>query len=267
MVLKGSLAKEQNLKEFTYTAIMSMTAEQKKALPDHVRLRINTTKKAKKFVAKSSTDQKRELFSYLNLSSFFIVGPAGIRGNTAFIELIEKFKNDDIVGGIRQAANSGIFVTADKEFVFALGQMSHATAGVPYIQELELKRAATLFKTWEKSIDEDDDSGAMDIANFLLSAGLSWQKAKLSTDLTDQHFMVLLYLYVRRLSYVQRKQINEYFNGIIPYKRMPSVYRTLLVGKYIQPHIDYRKESYTITQLGIRTVCQFRNSVLKSSNF
>lgn len=269
LVLKRPMAQEKSLQEFLYTVLMELSLEQRKSLPERIRKHINTAKRAQKFIERSSTDQKRELFTYLNLSSFFVVTPIGILGNRDFLDVIEQFRYNSITEGIRAAVKSNIFVSGDRDFAFTLGGLSQIMASAPYVQHLELKRAANVVRHWPKKIKHEDDNelDSIDIVKLVLWSGMNWERTKGVAGLTSNYMKVLCFLYIHKSKYVERERISRFFAGEISNIKLLAIYRNLVDGLYAQQHPDVSIKRLTITKFGIKAVNQLRDKILKSLEF
>lgn len=261
---------ERSLNEFVYTVVMNMSNQQRQGLPDHLRIHTSTQKRFHKFIEKSNTDQKRELLNHANLSSFLVIAPMGITGNKDCEEVITKFKNNDIQDGLRQAVKSNFFVSSDADLAFALGRLSQTMNGVPYIQNLELKRAAEAVRRWSKKLpvsDEVDDESIDLIHRILLWSGINWEQSASVVGLEADHLKMLFYLYTLRNRFTSKEKMDGFFAGIIPLQRMKGIYVILRNEMLIQHQYDNKNVGYVITKKGIRICNQFRDRVLKSINF
>lgn len=270
-VLKSPIVQEKGLNEVLYTAIMGMTQDQKNYLPDRLKRHIKTSKRAQNFVAKSSLDLKREFLQYLEYSCYVVICPAGATGARKFKQIFEEFANGNIQNGLIEAAKNGVFVTGDKEFSFLLGRLAQGMTTSAYAQNLELMRAGSLLKKWPKRLtqNEDDDypTTADLLAKIILWSSINMERSELAVGLSSDQLKVLIFMYINRQGYIKKETIVTYFSSLISGLKMTSTMKFLAENQLIQKHVDWRKKEYTITKLGIQTVHQFRDRVLKSFNF
>jgi len=269
--LQSPMVQEKGLNEATYTAIMAMSQDEKNSLPDRLRNHIKTAKKAQNFVIKSSTDQKRELFEYLDYCFYSVIAPAGATGIRRFNQVFEEYRNGNVLNGLFEAAKTGIFVTGDKEFSFLLGKMSQSMTTAPYAQNLELIRAGNILKKWPTTLNHDDldeyDFAADLMAKIILWAAINFEQSESAIGVLPEMNKMLFFMYINRNKYIKKETMVAYFNGLIGGQKALAAIKFLVDKKFIQKHVDWRQKEYTITKLGIRTVHQFRDRVLKSFNF
>lgn len=261
---------ERGLNEATYTAIMVMGQDEKNSLPDRIKKHVNTAKKAQNFVNKSSLELKRELFEYLRYSIYFILAPVGIEGERKFLKAFEEYKNGDIQSGLREAAKSGIYVCSDREFSFLLGQMSQSMTTAPYAKNHELVRAGNVLKKWPVKLannDDEYDTDAEAMVKIILWSEINFDETESAVGLSPESLRVLFFMYLGRRRYLSRESIGNFFTNQMGSPKMGAIIKFLSDKFFIQKHVDWRKKEYTITKLGIRTVHQFRDRVLKSFNF
>lgn len=260
----------RSLNEFVYTVVMTMSKEQKESLPSHLRRYTSTQKRFQNFLQKSNIDQKWELLTHANISTFLVAAPMGINGNRDADEVIKKYKIGNIQEGLRQAVKIGLFVSADTDLTHALGRMSNTMNGIPYIQNLELKRAAELTRKWAKRTpksDDVDDDDMEQIILMLLWSGINWEQSVSAVGLEADHLKMILYMYARRNRFLTKDSIDSFFSGIIPASRMKGIYVALRQMMLVQNHFADNKTGYKITPKGIRVCNQFRDRILKSINF
>jgi len=268
--LNSPTIQETGLNEVLYTAIMEMSLDQKKGIPDKFKKHLNTAKRAQNFIQKSSTDQKREVLQYLEYCSFMVISPAGSTGIRRFEKVFKEYKSGNVLEGLKQAARTGVLVIADREFSYLLGKMSQSMISGTYAKNHELIRVGNVINKWPKKIkheDEDYDYLSNAMAKTILWSGICLEQSESSIGLSSDIIKMLSFLYIKKDTYVNREEISNYFVGLIVEKRIISNIKYLSDNFYIQKHFDWRKKEYTITKLGIRTVHQFRDRVLKSFNF
>jgi len=269
----GIAIQERSLNEFLYTVIMTLTKEQKDSLPKRIRLKINTVQRAKKFIEKSSTDQKRELLMHLEISSFFVVLPMGITAAKQFVEVIKMFTHEDVAVGVREAAKAGVFVIEDSEFEFGLRRMAQTMTKPPYVQHLELKRAGNAIVKWstklnlpESELDAtEEDVNA--VIKFLIGIGFYWPRLEELMKLDKEQMLVLLFFFMHRNKYIERSKVDLYFSTVIPKSRRSWITTVLTKKLYLQSYDDGKTTKFTISKLGIRAVSDFRDKLLSTINF
>lgn len=270
MTFDRPAVQERNLNNFVYTVVMNMSKDQKDSLPNHLRRYISTQKRFQSFLEKCSLDQKRELLSYSDLQSFFMICPMGAAGYRETEEVIKYYELGDVQEGLRRAIKANIFVTSKENLAFALGRMSNTMNGIPYIQNLELKRVAEATRKWVKKLaksDDVEDDSVDTVMRILLWSGINWEQSLSAVGLESDHLKIMHYLYTRRNNFVTKQSIDNFFAGIIPASRIGGIYTILRKAMLIQNQFEDEKVGYKITAKGIRVCNQFRDRILKSINF
>lgn len=267
----GAELQERGLKDVVFTAMMGVSDSQKQKLPDRLKKHFKTANVARRFVTKSTFEDKRELLQYLELKTFLVVCPEGIGGVNKFLDVYGKFKERNVSDGLYHAAKNMVYVTDDKQFAYVLGNMAQSITSIPYEQHLELQRVGSIFKKWSRKLphseDENFDYYSQVIAKTILWSGMQFEKTEAAIGLSSHLLKVLYFFYSNRTKYAPVEDIIYYFNGFVSKTKVASAIKELLRLSMIQKTFDWRKKEYTITKVGIRTVHQFRDRVLKSFNF
>lgn len=271
---RQSIILENSLNEYVYSLIMAMTNDQKKQLPEFLYKKINTANRAANFCHKSSTDQKRELLSYLGVGFFWTFAGVGKISQKEYVDVLKEFKKDNTTWGIKTMIEKGVYVTMDKNYVWALERMAQSTQTGVYSKNLEVDTAGRHIKNWPKRLthDEQQESEEMlksvDVINKMIAATLNQAKyIESGLGLKEEEMKVLLHFDSNRNQYISYARIKNVFLGSISSRKLSSSVASLLKSMLIQKHVDWRRKDYTITKMGIRKIHEFRDKVLKSFNF
>lgn len=267
----GSELQERGLKDVVYTGMMGMSQDQKSKLPPRLKKHFKSPGAAKRFVEKSTFEQKREMLQHFEISSFLVLCPNGYMGVKKFLEVYGEFDNKLKADGLKKAAESGIYVTSDTEFEYTLGNLAQNLTSIPYQKHLELQRVGSAFKKWSRKVNstaEDDvEYFAQVIAKTMLWATMFFEKSDSVVNLDVHILKLLFYFYSTRTKYNSIDDVEYFFEGFLSKTKIREGLKKLIELNMIQKTFDWRKKEYTITKVGIRTVNQFRDRVFKSYNF
>lgn len=270
---KATIARlDRTINEFLYTVIITLTKEQKDSLPRRIRSKINTIQRVKKFLAMASTDQKRELLSFLDYSTFFVLMPSGVPASKEVKELTKRYAAGDIANGLRDAAKSGILVTDDTDFEYGLRRMAQSMTSVPYIQHLQLIRAARATNNWPKKIqlEDEDEATAEDVnvaTRFMMAVGFGWELVSVLSPLDRNEMLILMYFFMHIHKYIGREQIDIYFVGKVTKNKTTYALKALIEKMYIRKYMGDNKGLMTITKLGVRVVADYRDKIVNATVF
>lgn len=256
--------------EFMYSVICATPLKKKQAMPVRLYKQINTERKAKKFCEKSSTDQKRELLSYLDVGFFWTF--VGLKEFTSkdYIPIMKEFKKGNTVGAISKMCERGVCITTDLEFSFLMSQMAQGGASKTYIRDMEKYRAGSMVRSWKAkfnpSIESQDIEKSAFAVSKIIEKTLSYSRRIESiVNLKEYEYRVLNLLYVKKNEYIDFSYIWDYFTGEVPRRKFSSSIVKLTKEMLIQKHPEARK--YTITKSGIRAVNIFLDKIVQSLNF
>lgn len=272
--LKQPPVQEKGLNELIYTLAYCLTDDQKSVLPYAYLDQIRTAKKARRFANKSSTDQKREFLSYLGLSSFFVI--ANLENQTAsnLKEVLTEYKKGSQVGALKKLAEDGVFVSSDKEFVYLLGMLSQSITTPTYSMNLELMRVGYHLRRWPKKMKSELDEESEDlkisadvIAKLILFSEINFDFTEIISGVLKNEMKLLYFMYFKKGQYLSLEEMKNYFLGNMPGTKIAVSLRRLIDSQMMRKNTDWEHKEYTITKLGIRTVHEFRDRVLKSFNF
>lgn len=262
------------LAELIYTIAREIPLQLKRNLPDKFFKVIGSEKTAMKFAVNSSLDEKREFLSYLGIQNFLVFANTERIHGAHFVEILKKFQSGQQAATIKQIASLGLYVSADKEFVFLLGQISQSIQTKAYSMDMEVLRSGYHVKNWKGSLENKESSEAksqndssIEIIRLLLSGNDVLEFSESSYGVPKTHLLVLLYLYIKKHLFVPHEAIKNKFVGTLTPSHIASAYRNLMEHSYVEKHRDWWKKEYSITAKGILMVNQFRDRVLSSFNF
>lgn len=256
--------------QFLYTCIYNMTTREKSNIPSHLYQQINTEKKAKRFCEKSSTDQKREFFSYLDIGFFWTFVNAPNITAKQYLSIMKDIKKEHPVGALKEMCDRGMCITSDDEYIFLMGQMSRMVTSNVYVKNQELLRIGSGIKKWSKKLKPDDEDSSDEIFSALRIIDAAYEKERHIPELLGIsvfEYRILSFLYVSKDKYVPFKKIWDRFAGDIPQRKITSGQIKLAKALLIQRHYDWQKKEYIITRAGIRLVNEYLLAIQKSFKF
>jgi hypothetical protein len=268
--LKENGVIERGLNEFVYSLVLNMPLDKLRILPDHLRKKINTPKKASKFAYRSSTDEKRELLSYLDITFFWTFAAIDKITSKEYFGVLKEFQGRSQSEAMSQIIDGQIYVTTDKNHVHLLGRVAQNTQTGAYTKNLELTTLGNYIKKWPKKIKypEQEESeeileSMMVINRLMYSTIEKSRRSEYLIGVTPEELELLFFFENKRSAYFHFDTLVDSFMGYIPARRMSSIINSLVKKMMIQKHIDWRKREFTITKLGIRSIHKFRELVLK----
>jgi hypothetical protein len=271
--LKDSPTGEAGINELVYSLILCMSEDERRGLPEYLRKKINTEKKAASFAYKSSTDQKRDFLSHLGVGFFWTFAAVNKLTTPEYLAVLKEFKKDSLNSSIKEMINKGVYITSDKNHVWLLSRMSQSTQTGTYAKNLELHTIGKYVRKWsiklksKEQSETDEMIESVGVVNKLILSTINQYRYTENLNITKEELKMLLYLDANKFSYISHSKLASVFLGSISGKKLSISEKDLLKKMMIQKHVDWRKNEFTITKLGIRTIHQFRDRVLQSFNF
>lgn len=269
---KGIAINDEVIAQLTYSVICALERKKLGNLPRHIYKQIVTEKKAKNFSYKSSTDQKRELFSYLDIGFFWTFVSHTSFTDKLFVEVLKKFKKENPVSALKVMAEHGVAITSDLDYSFFLQQMSNVFTSEEYRRNMQLARIGRTTKKWSNKFNpsgekEEIEEEAIQLSNLIGVILREYKHLPSYTGVTENEYKILNYLYQRKGKYIEVDYIWKYFSGDIPQRKISFSLNKLVKNLLIQKHPDWNKKQYTITKSGFRVIHSFRDVIIKSINF
>ncbi len=260
--------KDRAVCEYVYSAIFSMSQKEKSNLPGYLCRQINTEKRAKRFAFKSSTDQKRELLSYLGIGFFWTFVNLKAVTDKQYFSVLKKFQKEYPVASLKEMSEWGMCVTNDLDYVFLLGQMNQTITSGAYVRNMEMMRAGSVLKRWSIKFNsfkerEEIEEDALQVAKLIDKFFSCYKYIESITGVTEYEFRVLNYLYQHRNKYHPIENIWNKFAGDIPQRKLSFSITKLTKELLIQKHFDWRKKEVSITKLGLQIIHKFNNVIFK----
>lgn len=266
---------DTTLAEFTYTLLRQLPPSRLRLLPERLFKVTMTQQAAARFAAKSSDQDKRELFSCLGLETYTIIAdlPRESVNDVRFI-----FKEYDIKEKpsltIKKLADSNVFITGNKQHCELLGHLTQLLYSDAYPRQMELIRSShhlRKFRSKIQSREHTESKEAQDLSDHFgkVMHGVLWAAdvCEQTTSLDLQALRVLLYFYNHKQSCVSVETLITTFSGAITAQVIGKCRKRLSDALLIQRHSAQTKAEYTITGRGILIVNQFRDKVIKSFDF
>lgn len=266
---------ESSISEFVYSVIKAATTEQRLNLPESLRKKINTEKRAKAFAKSSTTDQKRRLLSYLDIGFFWTF--VNIRGVTPkhYSEILKLFARDNKVGAIREMAQKGLCVTSDKEYFYQLTNMGESSKSDVYKKEIELvniQKSAAIIRKWKNKMpslreEENAELFSNEVANLIGVILSSYKSVKHYSGISNEDYLILNYFYQRRGKYIDAQEVEVKMSSDVMKRKIRPIVNRMAKNSYLMPHFDEREKKYSITKSGIQTIQKFRDKIMQLVNF
>lgn len=261
---------DKPISEFLYTVIYATPVKKRQGLPEHLYRKINTEKRAKAFCERSTTDQKRELLSHLDIGFFWTFVAVKEFTSKDYIPILKDLKKGNNVGSIEKMCEKGVCVTNDLEYAFFLSQMAHNTTSKQYVREMERIRAGSLVRSWKSrfSVSDEDkelEKSALAVSKIIEKTLSYSHKLEGIVRIKEYEYRILNLLYSKRGEYIDLSFIWDYFAGEIPQRKLTISMNKLSKELYIQKHHSSRK--FTISKSGIRAVNLLLDKIVQSLNF
>lgn len=270
--IKTKHLQEPGFSELVYTIAMAAPISVRRRLPERLFMATKSAKTARRFAATSSSEQKKEFLSYLGLKSWFVISNVDSIWATEFKELLKGVQKEQ--GSYDAMPENGIYVTSDKKLVTLMESMASFSISPAYRMSLELLRSQRKQSGWptklnKSEIDEVHEREAEYTSFAKMALAIEWalHGGELSYKLRPLELKMLLYLFLKKNSYVDHKDLVARFTGEIPKPEISNGERKLIEGLFIQHHADWRRNEYTITARGILFVSEILNHAAKLFNF
>jgi hypothetical protein len=272
LILREQAVIENGINELTYSIIRVMPDDDKKSLPGYIYKQMNTANRAAKFAYKSSTDQKREFFSYLRIGFFWTFAAVDKVTAKEYIAVLKEFRKDNHMPAMKDMVDHGLYITTDKNHVWLLGRMAQCTQTGAYTRNLQLGTLGAHIRNWPKKLnleevtESDELTESVKLINKVMANTISqFRYVDSLMEVNEEEMRMLLFLDSNKDYYMSHNRISNEFLGSISKKKISFTEKSLLKKMYIQAHVDWRKNEFTITKLGIRIVHKFREQVLKAA--
>jgi hypothetical protein len=267
-----SAIKDEALAQFTYSIIYNLSVSDRQKLPETFRAKIRTERKAKKFAYTSSSDEKREFFSYINVGFYWTFVNLDRCTDKDYYSILLSLHKGAPLQAIKDMAEKGVCVTSDKDYTFLLEQMSVATVTGEYRRVEEMARVGNLYRKWSKrwkiNPEEDEaDKDAQDAAKFINAMQMAYPHLVATTGLKPHEYQILNYLYIYYDQYNSLTSVHKKFIGIMSEKKVAHVCTKLLRLKLVVKSGNLNEKEYMISKAGIRVSGQFRRKLMQYINF
>lgn len=261
------------LSDYVYDLLWNITAENKKKLSRKHWKIFNSALRARNFADFSTLEEKMQLFDELDINFALIISKEKLENAVGLKKVMQMYQEDLNAGAVRQVSKLKTFVVSARETAFLLSVMSQTIHHQSYFLNQQLNKTAYHIEKWKK--DEISPEGeelrkalnSVDILDrTLLNCSIYLELVQTNLGVYPLDMKILLYLNQFRHRYTSKEEIAEDFTGYNKKKVSISLKR-LLVNNYIMKHPDLMNIRYTLSQVGLKAVANFRNLILKANNF
>lgn len=261
------------LSDYVYDLLWNITAENKKRLSRKHWKIFHSSVRARNFADFSTLEEKMQLFDELDINFALIISKEKIENAVGLKRVMQMYQEDLQAGAVREVSKLKTFVVVSRETSFLLSLMSQTIHHQSYFLNQQLNKTAYHIDKWKKdeiSPEGEEIRKALNSVEILdktlLNCAINLELVQTTLGIYPLDLKILLYLNQFRHRYVTQEEISEDFVGYNTRKVKTSLKR-LLVNNYIMKHIDLMNLRYTLSQVGIKTVSNFRNLILKANNF
>lgn len=260
------------LNDFLYTVLYEATLQDKRGLTGRFLKATTTAKAARRFIENSTREEKEHLLSHFKFSFYYVIHANKVT-IAKFRDILKQFEKNRRVAATKEIANEGIFVTTDVQFCALLGLMAKSTNDPSYYRNLELNRQGYHIKRWKKRLNSKEDfaNKELDENDTMLARTLHANMGRYDIvepliNLSQHSIRILTYLYVYKNNAVSEGEIRRQYEGEYTPRQITVALKTLKnQGCITEPLL--KKGEYSITSIGIRKYCEYRDMTLKSTDF
>lgn len=264
----GQLVTIPILNDVLYSVLYNATHEQRIGLNVKYQKALKTARKMRGLVTKTTREEKEWLLSYFGYKFFYVIMPND-RSNFNLPEAIEQFKKSHDI-------KDSLYIHSDEQLVYYLTLYSKSIHHPSYFLNYEITRAGYNISSWPKHNIHRENMEVREICEMdnllvrtMLSTVIVNQLFPATTGLTPSQIHILLYLYVKRHTYLSLQSLFSFFKGFGPYEKekyIRIILKSLVNEKYVQKKA-YNGTEYTITTLGIKKIADFRDNILNYNNY
>lgn len=261
------------LSDYVYDLLWNISAENKKKLSRRFWKIFNSSVRARNFADFSTLEEKMQLFDELDINFALIISKEKIENAVGLKKVMQMYQEDLIAGAVKEVSKLKTFVVSARETSFLLSVMSQTIHHQSYFLNQQLNKTAYHISKWDKSEISPEGEQLREALNSvsildktLLNCAINLDEVQTTLGLYPLDMKILLYLNQFRHRYTTKEEISYDFVGYNQRKVSTSLKR-LLVSNYLTKHSDLMNIKYTLSQVGIKAVSNFRNIILKANNF
>lgn len=261
------------LAEYVYDLLWNITPEVKKKLSRKYWHLTTSSTRARNFADFSTLEEKMLLFSELDIEYAIIFSQEKIKNTNSLKKVLAMYESDRQAGAAQEISGLKVFVTSDKELSFLLSLMAQTIHHKSYFLNQQLNKTAYHIQNWSKSRITTEGQelreaveGASIIDRTILNCAINLDLTQGIFGVTPLDMKVLLYLNQYRHTYIEKEIVVEYFAGYNK-KKISTSLKRLKLKDFLRTHTDLTNLRYTLTNIGIKTVGDFRNLILKQNQF
>jgi hypothetical protein len=260
--------------EFVYSVLYNASVESKRVIPLRLAKFIRNEAEAKKFIRRASMDEAAALLAYMGIGNFHVFYDQKTTTVKDFKEILLKFRQHNKIGSLKDLVEKSIFVTSDKELISLLSLSAQTIHHKAYTMNMEYKRLGYHLHGWSKQLKDHEGDDTQEVQEksrllikTLLSASLTLDKVDFLFGLRPLDMQILWYCYPLKHTYVPVIQINHFFAGHYTKREIAHSIRTLANAQFLQLSALTVQREYTPTNMGVRVVEQFMETVLQANHF
>jgi hypothetical protein len=271
MPKKLNIVNDPILNDFVYSLLFEASYEEKRGLKGKYMRASMSGEAAKRFATNSTREEKEYIMAHFGVEFFYVVAKRGVQ-LTQLKRILTKFESDKKVASLKDIAETGLFVTSDKEFLRLLGLTAQSIHHPSFFLNMEMLRQGYNIQKWKKlnlnktdlQTREADEMGKL-LARTFLNGSIALEYAPGSTRVTPNEMRILLYLYTLAHTYVNDSDLSHYFVGYMTKNVYRYAMKALWKDGLIQQHGMASKREFTITGAGVKHVNNFFESAIKQS--
>lgn len=256
------------LNDFVYTLLFNASIDEKRGLKGkYLRAAMNGAA-AKRFATNSTREEKEYIMSHFGVEFFYVIAKRGVT-LPMMKQILTKYETDKKVQAMKDIAETGLFVTSDKEFLRLLGLMSQSIHHPSFFLNMEFIRQGYHIQKWKKhnlnGLDmetREADESAKIVAKTILNGAITFDYSGGKTGVTPLEMKILVYLYTLSHTYIKDDLLFNYFSGAVNKNKYRYAMKALIKDQLIQQHGLSSKREYTISGAGVKHVNSFLQHVI-----
>ena len=261
------------LSEYVYDLIWNITAENKMKLSRRYWKLFQSALRARNFADFSTLEEKMQLFSELDINFALIISKEKLENAVGLKKVMQMYQDDLNAGAVREISKLKTFVVTARDTAFLLSLMSQTIHSNSYFLNQQLNKTAYHIKNWKKNEISPEGEQLREaftsvdvIDKMLLNCSTHIELVPTIFGILPIDMKILLYLNQFKHKYISKEEVIADFAGYNR-KKISTSLKRLQLNNYLTKHNDLKTMKYTLSQVGIKTVANFRNMILKANNF
>lgn len=232
---------------------------------------IRTATRARKFIERSTIDEKLFLLAKLGAGFTLFIHNGNPMCGKEIKQLMEKYKEmtkTEIVGDM---AAHKIVVLSDRTLINFLNILSDTSHSETYLLNIDFNRVGNIVNNWKDIYKPNADNTletlefAKIINKFTFNVNMSMKSIKGVFEIADLDINILMYFYDLRTQYVTRDTIDRVFAGLYKKTIITAAMKRLFEKVLIERNPTKNHNEYQITALGNTVVMDFHKKNLSAT--